>query len=604
MEVSQTLKEQISNLPDKPGVYKYFHNETIIYVGKAKNLKKRVSSYFTKNQTSYKTQKLVSMITSLEFIVVKTERDALLLENNLIKNLQPKYNINLKDDKSYPYICVTRERFPRVFPIRRRIKHLGTYFGPYTQVKHMNELLELIQKLYTVRSCKLNLSEANVAQNKYKVCLEYHIHNCKGPCENLQTEADYQEDIRQVINILKGKIGDAKNELLEKMQEYAQKLEFEKAQHLKECLDKLEIFKSKSQVVSEKFKDLEVYSILSEEKVVYLNFIKIIEGRIIHSESKSVRKVLDETDAEILEFFINYNRIETQSEAPEIITNVPLEMELENTVFTVPDKGEKKDLLELSIRNLTEYKRHRIGKEKDDEEEANKTLQLLQKDLNMRTLPKHIECFDNSNIQGTNPVAGMVCFKNGKPSKKDYRHFNIKSVIGPDDFSSMNEVVARRYHRLVAENQDLPDLIVIDGGKGQLNAACDALREVGIYGKVAIISIAKRLEELYVPGDEFPLHLDKKSPSLRLLQQIRDEVHNFAITFHRKQRSKNANVSELDSIKGISKETVQKLYSHFKTIKKIKNATSKELIDTIGTRNANVILKWIAQKETNAEPNS
>lgn len=594
MEPNPQLKEQITNLPDQPGVYKYFHDETIIYVGKAKNLKKRVSSYFTKNQSSYKTQKLVSMITHLEFIVVKTERDALLLENNLIKTLQPKYNINLKDDKTYPFICVTRERFPRVFSIRRRVKALGTYFGPYTNVRAMNEMLELIHKLYTIRTCRLNLSEANVNQGKYKVCLEYHIHNCKGPCEALQTEADYSADLKQVINILRGKIGETRQYLLEKMNGFAQNLEFEKAQQVKEHLEKLEIFKAKSLVVSEKFDDLEVYSIFSEEKLAYVNFIKIIEGRIIHSETKSVRKVLDETDAEILEFYINYNRIETQSESAEIITNVPLE--LEGITVTIPEKGEKFDVLGLSLKNIMEFKRHKIGKEQDEEEQANSTLQLLQKDLNLKVLPKHIECFDNSNIQGTNSVAGMVCFKNGKPSKKDYRHFNIKTVIGPDDFSSMYEVVSRRYARLVAENEPLPDLIIIDGGKGQLNAACDALRDVGVYGKMAIISVAKRLEELYTPGDEFPLHLDKKSPALRLIQQIRDEVHNYAITFHRKQRSKNANISELDSIKGISKETVQKLYSHFKTVKKIKEAGNKELIDLVGTRNANILLKWISEK--------
>lgn len=596
-EIELHLKEIVGKLPDSPGVYKYFNGETIIYVGKAKNLKKRVSSYFNKNQQSYKTIKLVSMITNIEFIVVKNEQDALLLENNLIKTLQPRYNINLKDDKTYPFICVTRERFPRVFPIRRRVKALGTYYGPYTKVSDMRDMLELLHKMYTIRTCRLSLTEANVAANKFKVCLEYHIHNCKGPCEGLQNEEDYNADIKQVTNILRGRLSETRQILLEKISGFVANLEFEKAQIVKDNLEKLEVFKAKSQIVNEKYKDLEVYSIISEEKVAYLNFIKIIEGRIIHSDTKSVKKVLDETDQEILSFFINYTRIETQSNPEDIITNIELE---QNEFFstTVPDKGEKKDLLELSIRNILEYKRHKIGKEQDDEEQANATLKLLQKDLNIKTLPLHIECFDNSNIQGTNPVAGMVCFKNGKPSKKDYRHFNIKTVIGPDDFSSMNEVVGRRYARVVEEGQPLPDLIIIDGGKGQLNAAIAALMEVGVYGKVAIMSVAKRLEELYMPGDELPLMLDKKSPSLRLIQQIRDEVHNFAITFHRSQRSKNANVSELESIKGISKETIKTLYSHFKTIKKIKAASSLELVQVVGTRNANILLKWIQSLES------
>lgn len=594
MDQEANLKEIVAKLPDAPGVYKYFHGETIIYVGKAKNLKKRVSSYFNKNQLNYKTQKLVSLITNIEFIVVHTERDALLLENNLIKSLQPRYNIDLKDDKSYPYICVTRERFPRVFPIRRRVKAFGTYFGPFTKVSDLREILDLIQRLYTIRTCRLNLSQENVAAGKFKVCLEYHIHNCKGPCEDLQTEAEYNDDIKQVVNILRGRISETRNTLTEKMNSLAAKLEFEKAQQIKDSIDKLDMFKSKSQIVNESFKDLEVYSIVSDEKIAYLNFIKIIEGRIIHSESKSVKKVLEETDAEILELYIGHTRLETQSDAEEIITNIALEMEGLN--ITKPERGEKKELIELSLKNIFEYKRHKIGKEQDEEEQTNATLKLLQKDLNLKTLPLHIECFDNSNIQGTNPVAGMVCFKNGKPSKKDYRHFNIKTVVGPDDFSSMYEVVSRRYARVIAENQSFPDLIIIDGGKGQLSAAVDALKDVGAYGKVAVISVAKRLEELYTPGDELPLHLDKKSASLRLIQKIRDEVHNFAITFHRKQRSKNANVSELESVKGISKDTVKALYSHFKSLKKIKEASAQELVKAVGTRNANILIKWIASK--------
>ncbi|HTF82532.1 MAG TPA: excinuclease ABC subunit UvrC, partial [Cytophagales bacterium] len=389
MNTGLNLKDIVAKLPDAPGVYKYFNGDTIIYVGKAKNLKKRVSSYFTKASMSYKTQKLVSMITNIEFIVVHTERDALLLENNLIKSLQPRYNINLKDDKSYPYICVTRERFPRVFPIRRKVKALGTYYGPYTKVSDLRDILELVQKLYTIRTCRLNLSKENIENGKFKVCLEYHIHNCKGPCENLQAEEEYNDDIKQVVNILKGRISEARHMLINKMNEWAAKLEFEKAQQLKESIDKLDMFKSKSQIVNERFKDLEVYTILSEEHMAYLNFIKIIEGRIIHSESKSVKKVLDESDEEILELFIGHTRLETQSEAEEILTNVSLDIEGVN--ITKPEKGEKKDLLELSLKNIQEYKRHKIGKEQDEDEQANATLKLLQKDLSLKTIPLHIE---------------------------------------------------------------------------------------------------------------------------------------------------------------------------------------------------------------------
>ncbi len=586
MNEEHFLKEQVNKLPDSPGVYKYLDQDNkIIYVGKAKNLKKRVTSYFNKNQQSYKTVKLVSQIANIEYVVVKTERDALLLENNLIKTIQPRYNINLKDDKTFPYICVTRERFPRIFPIRRRIKALGAYYGPYTQVKDMRETLELIQKLYTIRSCKLALSEASVAAGKYKVCLEYHIHNCKGPCEGLQTEEDYLADIQQIHQILRGKISVVKEALRAKMALEVQNLAFEKAQKIKDSIDKLEVFRMKSQVVNEKFKDCEVYSIESDAKVAYLNFMKISEGRIIHSETKMVKKILEETDEEILGFFISYIRIETQSDAEDILCNIPVN-DLLDMVVTVPERGEKLELIELSLRNIAEYKRNKTIDLENDEEKSNPALERLQKDLNLKQIPIHIECFDNSNIQGTNPVAGMVCFMNGKPAKNQYRHFNIKTVVGPDDFTSMYEVVKRRYARVIEENKPLPQLILIDGGKGQLNAACQALIELDVYGKVAIASIAKRLEEIYVPGDEFPLHLEKKSLSLQLIQQIRDEVHRFAITFHRNQRSKNANKTELENVKGLGKKTIETLYRHFKTLKKIKEASVEELTAQIGSHKA------------------
>lgn len=580
------LKEQVSKLPDSPGVYKYLdYEQKIIYVGKAKNLKKRVSSYFNKNQQSYKTIKLVSQIANIDYVVVKTERDALLLENNLIKTLQPRYNINLKDDKTFPYICITRERFPRIFPIRRRIKELGSYYGPYTQVGDMRDTLELIQKLYTIRSCKLALSEAAVAGGKYKVCLEYHIHNCKGPCEGLQAEEDYLADIQQIHQILKGKISEVKEALKAKMFAEAQNLEFEKAQKTKESIDKLEVFRMKSQVVNEKFKDCEVYTIESDDKVAYLNFMKITEGRIIHSETKIVKKILEESDDEILSFFISYIRIETLSDADEVLSNIQVQ-DIMDLAIHVPERGDKRELIELSLRNIAEFKRNRTINFESEEKTVSPALERLQRDLNLKVLPTHIECFDNSNIQGTNPVAGMVCFLNGKPAKNQYRHFNIKTVTGPDDFTSMYEVVKRRYSRLKEEGKPFPQLILIDGGKGQLNAACQALIELEIYGQIAIASIAKRLEEIYVPGDEFPLHLEKKSLSLKLVQQIRDEVHRYSIAFHRNQRSKNANKTELQEIKGLGKSSIEDLYRHFKTLKKMKEASFEQLEEVIGTHRA------------------
>jgi len=589
------LKEQANQLPDLPGVYKFIDSKgNVIYVGKAKNIKKRVASYFLKNrQTSYKTIKMVSAIHSIEYIVVNSEKDALLLENSLIKTLQPKYNINLKDDKTYPYICVTNEKFPRVYATRRKIKNHGIYYGPYTKVGEMRELLDLIKNLYTIRTCKFNINETAIQQKKYKVCLEYHIKNCKGPCEGLQSEEDYNRDIAMVHQLLKGNINHVKTILTEKMNQAVSEMAYEMAHFYKENLQRLENFKLKSQVVSEKIEECEVYTILSDNKdVSYLNFIKINEGRVIHSETRKVKKQLDETDEEVLEFFINYMRLEKQSNTKNVYTNIPLQIDDLNVI--VPERGEKKELVELSLRNIKEYKRLTSIND-DKKEEIPLAILEIQKQMNLKKIPIRIECFDNSNFHGSAPVAAMVCFVNGKAVKKEYRKFHIKSVKGINDFDSIKEIVYRRYKRLLLENKPLPDLILIDGGKGQLNAAVEALKDIGIYGEVAIASIAKRLEEIYVPGDPYPLHFDKKSPALKLLQQIRDEVHRFALTFHRKIREDDFLKHPLHKIKGISNKSVKLLLEKYKTLEKIKEAPVTEIEELLGKKRTVKLLNFLNQ---------
>lgn len=599
MEVTRLDPKDVLKLPDNPGVYRFFNDEDVlIYVGKAKSLKKRVSSYFNKQAgVNRKTRRLVSEIQAIEVTLVNSEFDALLLENNLIKQNQPKYNILLKDDKTFPYVCVSNERFPRIYSTRKFIPSEGTYFGPFASVKAMNNVLRLINSLFTLRTCRFDLSEENISKGKFKVCLEYHIGNCKGPCEGLQTEEDYLKDVDQALNILKGNLSIPKQYFKEHMNSAAEKLEFEAAQKFKDKLELVDRFQAKSVVVSPKIADLDVFTIVSDEKWAFVNYLRIKNGTINLSQTSEVKKKLEESDEEILALMIIDLKDKFQSSAKEVLTNKDFELETDNFKLILPQRGDKKKLIELSLKNALFAKKEKYSSLENVKDKGNRVLKQLQSDLSLKELPTHIECFDNSNIQGTNPVASMVCFKMGRPSKKDYRHFKIKTVVGPDDFGSMKEVVGRRYKRLLNEELPLPKLIVIDGGKGQLNAACDALKELGLYGEIPIIGIAKRLEELYFPEDSFPIHIDKKSESLRLIQKLRDEAHRFAITFHRDQRSKNSFKFELEEVKGLGKATVDKLLQEFRTMSKIEEADEGALSSLIGQAKAKIVMEHFQQKK-------
>lgn len=575
---------QVQTLPENPGVYQFFdHTDTIIYVGKAKNLKKRVSSYFNKEHDSPKTRILVSKIVRIEHIVVATENDALLLENNLIKKYQPRYNILLKDGKSYPWICISNERFPRVFFTRKMIKDGSTYFGPYTNLKIVRTLLDLIKDLYPLRNCRLELSQQNIDNGKFKVCLEYHIKNCKAPCEGLQSEEDYNHNIQQIKEILKGNLKEVISLFKEEMIQLAQDLRFEEAQEIKVKLEHLENYQAKSTIVSAKIHNVDVFSIVSDEEYAYINFLQVAYGAIIGGHTLEIKKKLDETDQELLELGILELRERFHSQSKELIVPFPITVDA-SLSLNIPKAGEKFQLLQLSERNAQAYRQEKFKQVKilDPERHTNRLLSQMQRDLHLSVPPIHIECFDNSNIQGTNPVAACVVFKNAKPSKKDYRHFNIKTVEGPNDFASMEEVVFRRYHRLLEEDEPLPQLIVIDGGKGQLGAALKALEALDLRGKIAIIGIAKRLEEIFYPGDSIPLYLDKKSETLKVIQHLRNEAHRFGITFHRQKRSNSAIQSELDTIKGIGKQTREALLKHFKSVKRLKEASLEAIIEIVG----------------------
>ncbi len=592
--LDHSLKLIIKSLPQKPGVYQYFNKKgDIIYVGKAKNLKKRVSSYFTKQHGRSKTAVLVQLINDIKIIVVDTEIEALLLENSLIKKYQPKYNIMLKDDKTYPWICIKNERFPRIFSTRNVVKDGSDYFGPYASVKMMNTILDLIRQLYTIRNCNYNLSEENIKNEKFKVCLEYHIGNCKGPCEGYQKEEEYNLDIQQIKSIIKGNINGVAKHLKSLKQQYADKLEYEKAQLVKEKIEMLENYQSKSVVVSPTINDVDVFSVISDEKYGYVNYLKVINGAIIQGHTIELKKKLEETDDELLQIGIAELRQRFDSHSKEVIVPFKPELEDENIKFLVPQRGDKKKLLELSDRNA-KYYRLEHNKQKanvNPTKHSDRILERLQKDLRMPEKPIHIECFDNSNIQGTNPVAACVVFKDAKPSKKDYRHFNIKTVEGPDDFASMEEVVYRRYKRLLEEKQSLPQLIIIDGGKGQLSSALKSIDKLGLRGKITIIGIAKKLEEIYFPEDPIPLYLDKKSESLKLIQYLRNEAHRFGITHHRNKRSKGAIKSELAEVEGIGYKTAQQLLWKFKSVARVKKASLKELEDTISKKRAKIVFE-------------
>jgi excinuclease ABC subunit C len=592
--MNPALKNIINNISNKPGVYQYYNSDGIIlYVGKAKALKKRVSSYFTKNQIG-KTAILVKQIADIKTIVVGSEIEALLLENNLIKKYQPKYNIMLKDDKTYPWICIKNERFPRIYSTRNIVKDGSDYFGPYASVKMMNTVLGLIRDLYTLRNCNYNLSEENVTAEKFKVCLEYHIGNCKAPCISEQTEEDYNNSITQIKSIIRGNINSVMKHLKPLMKQYSENLEYEKAQLLKERIEILEKYQSKSVVVSPTINDVDVFSIISDEKYGYINYLKVINGAIIQGHTIELKKKLEETDDTLLQIGIAELRQRFDSNSKEVIVPFKPELEDEHIKFLLPQRGDKKKLLELSERNAKYYRLER-NKQKSNvspTRHSDRILERMQKDLRMTEKPVHIECFDNSNIQGTNPVTACVVFKDAKPSKKDYRHFNIKTVEGPDDFASMTEVIYRRYKRLLDEKQPLPQLIIIDGGKGQLSASLKSIDKLGLRGKITIIGIAKKLEEIYFPGDSIPLYIDKKSESLKVIQYLRNEAHRFGITHHRNKRSKAAITSELDKIEGVGYKTAQQLLWKFKSVSRIKKATLIELENTISKKRAQIVFDF------------
>ena len=585
------LQLQIQSLPDGPGVYQYYDKEDkILYVGKAKNLKKRVASYFNKIHDTAKTNVLVKKIVSIKHIVVPTETDALLLENNLIKTLQPRYNVMLRDDKTYPWICIKKEAFPRIFPTRRMVKDGSEYYGPYTCFKTVNTILDLIKELYPLRTCNFDLSQKNIENNKFKVCLEYHIGNCKGPCEGHETVENYQKQVEAIREILKGNFKESQREFKRLMNDFASKMQFEEAQKVKEKIDVLENYQSRSTIINPKITNIDVFSIVSDESAAYVNFLQISHGSIIRSHTLDIKKKLDESDEELLELAIIELRDRFHLQSKEIIVPFPVHLG-ENIKITVPQLGDKKQILDLSIRNAKFYRIDQLKQLQivDPERHSNRIMAQMQKDLRLSEEPRHIECFDNSNIQGTNPVSACVVFKEGKPSKKDYRHFNIKTVVGPDDFASMEEVVYRRYKRMLEENQPLPQLIIIDGGKGQLSSALKSIDELGLRGKIAIIGIAKRLEELYYPGDSVPLYLDKKSETLKVIQHLRNEAHRFGITFHRDKRSTSALNSSIEAIPGIGEKTMLTLIQHFKSVKRLKLATEKEITEVVGVSKAKKI---------------
>ena len=592
---STNIENLIKTLPSKPGVYQYYDkDERILYVGKAKNLKKRVSSYFTKTHQVGKVRVLVKKIADIKFIVTDTELDALLLENNLIKKYQPRYNIQLKDDKTFPWLCLKKEPFPRLFPTRVITRDGSEYFGPYASVKMMRTILDIVKQLYKLRTCSLNLSTANIEKGKYKVCLEYHIGNCKAPCVGKQSGDDYDVTINQIKSIIKGNIGSVITELTQVMSSFADTYEFEQAQAIKEKIELLEKYKSKSTIVNSKINNVDVMSMVSSNNHSYINFLKVIDGAIVQAHTIEVKKKLEETDAEILTFALLDFRQRFESISNEIILPIMLDIDIPDVKITVPQRGDKKHLLELSERNakFTKIDRQKQKDLIDPNRHKNRILAQMKKDLHMAELPVHIECFDNSNIQGEYPVAAMVQFMNTIPNKKGYRHYNIKTVVGANDYASMEEVVNRRYSRLIAEEKSIPQLIIVDGGKGQLSSAVKALKEVGLYGKVTIIGIAKRLEEIYFPNDSVPLYIDKTSETLKIIQRLRDEAHRFGITHHRKKREAGTIKSVLTSIEGVGASTTQKLLSKLKSVKKIRSASLEEIEEVIGKSKAKIVFEY------------
>lgn len=592
------LELQIQTLPDSPGVYQYFDkDEKLLYVGKAKNLKKRVMSYFNKVHDTGRIRVMVRKIATIKHIVVLTESEALLLENNLIKKLQPRYNVMLKDDKTYPWICIKKEPFSRIFSTRRVIKDGSEYFGPYTSFKTVHTLLDLIKELYPLRTCNYDLNESNIRSGKYKVCLEFHIGNCKGPCEGLESLENYQEQVNAIREILKGNFKQSLKDFKVHMQQLAADMKFEEAQKIKEKIEILENYQSRSTVFNPRIANVDVFTIVSDEAMAYINFIQVLHGAIIRSHTMEIKKKLDEPDAELLEIAIVELRERFQLRSKEVLVPFPVELGEEVNV-TVPKLGDKKMILDLSERNARYYRMDQLKQIKivDPDRHTNRIMAQMKKDLRLPEEPRHIECFDNSNIQGTNPVAACVVFKDGKPSKKDYRHFNIKTVEGPNDFASMEEVVFRRYRRLLEENEPLPQLIIIDGGKGQLSSALKSLEQLGLRGKITILGIAKRLEEIYYPGDSVPMYLDKKSETLKIIQHLRNEAHRFGITFHRDKRSKSALQTSIETIPGIGEKTMVTLLKQFKSVKRLSAAPEEDIAKVIGPSKARKITEFYQSK--------
>lgn len=600
MNQEEFIAQYRDSVPHDPGVYKYFDAENeILYIGKAKNLKKRVSSYFIKNDHSYRISRMVRLIARIEFTIVDTEQDALLLENNLIKKYQPRYNILLKDDKTFPYIVIKKEDFPRVFFTRKVEKDGSEYLGPYTSVISAKDILSLLVYIFPLRSCTLPLTPKTIEQGKYKVCLEYHLKNCMGPCQGLQTLEEYDESIEQIRSILKRNFGSVVFYLKKKMNEYAANMEFEKAQEFKEKINALDTFQSRSTIVNPNLSNLDVYGFAETDSLAFISYFRIASGSIVQAKSFEIKKVLDESKEEIiLTTIIQTSELE-ENKHIELLLPFPIELPFPQVKVTVPLMGDKKKLIDLATKNALYAKQERVNQNLTSEEKnpSFRIMRTLKQDLKLQEIPRHIECFDNSNFQGTNAVSSIVVFRDAKPSKKDYRFFNVKTVVGPDDFATMEEAVYRRYKRMTEEGNPLPNLIIIDGGKGQLSSAVNSLKKLDIYGKVPIIGIAKRLEEIYFPEDELPLYINKKSESLKLIQKLRDEAHRFGITAHRNKRSKNFTTSELESIKGVGPKTIEMLLTHFKSIKKLREAKEEEIVAIVGVAKTKIVLAHLQQSE-------
>ncbi len=593
-------------LPSQPGIYKYLNEDNdIMYIGKAKDIKKRVSSYFTKNDHSNRIKRMIFLVRKIEFVIVNTEQDAFLLENSLIKKYQPRYNVMLKDDKTYPFICISNEPFPRVFFTRKIVRDGSEYLGPYTSVYNAKIVLDLLKNIFPLRTCNLNLSQKNVEAGKFKVCLEYHLKNCLGPCQALQTREDYDQNIQQIKNVLKSNFPSVKNFLKSKMTEYAENMEFERAEEFRQKIEWLSNYESKSTIVNPRLTDIDVYGYTENDTAAFMNYLKIVNGTVVKTRAMEVKKVLDENREDLLLRAVIEHSLSETEKPSEIIVPFNIELPFEDVKLTIPIVGDKKKLLDMTVKNALYMREERVKQNMTPEEKkpAFRIMKTLKDDLRLKELPRHIECFDNSNIQGTNPVSACVVFKDARPSKKDYRHFNIRSVEGPNDFASMEEVIHRRYKRMLEEGQDLPNLIIVDGGKGQLSAAVKSLEGLGLYGKIPIVGIAKRLEEIYFPEDSLPLYINKKSESLKLIQRMRDEAHRFGITHHRKRRSNAALVSGLTEIKGIGEKTFELLIKKYKSVKKLKEVPFDELKEVIGESKAKILTEaFSSANKTDAEP--